>query len=851
MKGPAGLLSSMASVCCCILCALCCACEGCTLHRCHEVEAMFKARSLMIDCIKEIERLDREKRKQYLLDKFRSFQVRITKRKKWKFVILAGQGDNMHIVCKRGFCRAYAVSHWYVEDLVEKLKKGEVSVLSHLNHMPAIPSSVARDSRLETFAASFGINLTPIQIGNLCLSQSVPQLMTAAWMQYYFSLIGDQVPNSDHEIHLEPVPKYKVWEEYKFDMDAIDEPALELNTFLKIWKNVFPYVKVRKYKSSCGHCNLCATLGEKRRQFRDRDGREEVTNLFALHRLSTVGERRAYYDRRMEAQLTRHMFLSTIADGMQQNHCFLPWFGNNKMPPIHIKQHLQGVLMHGHNMTVYRTYSNIGGGANLAIHTWLLSLEAYYEAHDHRLPPVLYHQIDGGPENANTEFYGICALLVASGLVDRVVLTRLPVGHTHEDIDGCFALIWRRLRDAFVYTRDKFKKLIEDALSSKVKVIVKELFVIPDYEKAMHGCFDPQFGRFAKEEWAQSQFMFEKVPVSDDHPMGVKTTYRAYCQDEFIEIVEDPECEKSLCGLIPQRCEVHTHPLPGEAPLNVIRSFPSGDFAPSPFITGSRALTEALCKKMINQFATSKPKVAAEWQEFLDSSPQSDDAQEYVATHPESMHVPFCDIMFGATGVSGDTVNPRERGPRTHGRPAPGGMRTVETTTSVLHSGNKKSKESAPSRRLIRDEHGILLEEPVGVLNAAYPGRSARAATRGRGRGRGGRGGRGRGVVAAEASGRRGVAAEAIIEEESVASSSEEEEMHICLPCAPTFVLGELVVNVHKLRGVISKCNDDGTYDVRYNNGRTDSSVAARLLKQYVAPPGKLCVCEHYVSYVS
>jgi hypothetical protein len=84
------------------------------------------------------------------------------------------------------------------------------------------------------------------------------------------------------------------------------------------------------------------------------------------------------------------------------------------------------------------------------------------------------------------------------------------------------------------------------------------------------------------------------------------------------------------------------------------------------------------------------------------------------------------------------------------------------------------------------------------------------------------------------------VAAEAISDEESAASSSEEEEVNLCLPCAPpTFVLGELIVNVNKLRGIISKCNDDGTYDVRYNNGRTDSSVAARLLKTYIAPPGK------------
>jgi hypothetical protein len=72
-------------------------------------------------------------------------------------------------------------------------------------------------------------------------------------------------------------------------------------------------------------------------------------------------------------------------------------------------------------------------------------------------------------------------------------------------------------------------------------VEVKELVVVPDYEKkATRGCFDNHFGRFAKEDWAQSHFTFEKVLVSDTHPMGVKSTYRAYCQDEYFERVVVP-----------------------------------------------------------------------------------------------------------------------------------------------------------------------------------------------------------------------------------------------------------------------------------------------------------------------
>ena len=55
--------------------------------------------------------------------------------------------------------------------------------------------------------------------------------------------------------------------------------------------------------------------------------------------------------------------------------------------------------------------------------------------------------IDGGPENANCEFYATAALLVAFGLVEQVVITPQHAGSSHEDNDGCSALNWRRIRD--------------------------------------------------------------------------------------------------------------------------------------------------------------------------------------------------------------------------------------------------------------------------------------------------------------------------------------------------------------------------------------------------------------------
>ena len=100
---------------------------------------------------------------------------------------------------------------------------------------------------------------------------------------------------------------------------------------------------------------------------------------------------------------------------------------------------VQCVITHGVRTQFFRTFGNIQGKVNAAIYAWLASLERVMDARLQRnlspLPETVYHQFDGGGENANAATVCIAELLVHRGLCRRVVLTRLPVGHTHEDID--------------------------------------------------------------------------------------------------------------------------------------------------------------------------------------------------------------------------------------------------------------------------------------------------------------------------------------------------------------------------------------------------------------------------------
>lgn len=69
-------------------------------------------------------------------------------------------------------------------------------------------------------------------------------------------------------------------------------------------------------------------------------------------------------------------YLSIITDGMAQSHCQLPWLGNlSSFNKSCLPQHIQGVMMHGRKILLFRTFHNLSNTANLQIHTFLLTLE--------------------------------------------------------------------------------------------------------------------------------------------------------------------------------------------------------------------------------------------------------------------------------------------------------------------------------------------------------------------------------------------------------------------------------------------------------------------------------------------
>lgn len=136
---------------------------------------------------------------------------------------------------------------------------------------------------------------------------------------------------------------------------------------------------------------------------------------------------------------------------------------------------------------MFRNFANIRKGSNLTIFCILRMIAKWQELHPKKkYPDEIYIQIDGGAENANKCVPALCEYLVAKGITKRIVLTRLPVGHTHEDIDACFGVIYEWFKTKSIYTPQQYKHDLEESLRMNKNVPeVEDIFVIPDYKKVI------------------------------------------------------------------------------------------------------------------------------------------------------------------------------------------------------------------------------------------------------------------------------------------------------------------------------------------------------------------------------
>ena len=609
-------------------------------------------------------------------------------------------GTEQFNVCRDAFVRAHNRGKTYYDQMVQHLKNGiqpdEVAVGASLV------------ASLRAKGGAYGVKLDSEDFTAMNVGKTISSIRTVIWMDAHFKLVGDHVPNSGKgEIHLEKQEIKGIFNEYKEECSAYGRTHVLYGKFTQLWRECFPQVKIRAYKQVSGKCYTCLLLSYLRSKFKDPKRRTLVNELHAHHKAMYSKERMGYYKRAEMANTAPDLFWSDIIDGMCSSKTVCPSFKDAYEFKPALNMHIQGVLAHGRTLDIYRNFPNLKNTCNVAIHCWLLTLEAEYKEKG-KLPDTIYHQIDGGSENTAKTVLAVSELLVAKRLTKKVVLTRLPVGHTHEDIDAVFGVIWSKVMNHNVLTPKQYKHLL--LLSGREKeqtVKVVDLWSVPDYIKYFSPHINKHLGRYAKSQWSQLQIIFEATDLCERFPLGVKVRYRPYSSDNvslikklkrnrtlykppnstsrvfnnlenleeelavhdssgkclFPGIIVD-ECEESngeespstpdselvdSIGYVPVRVKVNEHEAEGET--FVLKELPTATvITPQPFVPGFRASLESVHHNVVRKLEGFGTRVAEDWKEFMSNEvPANEDAEDY-HRRGKPLHVPFHSALFGITG---------------------------------------------------------------------------------------------------------------------------------------------------------------------------------------------------------
>ena len=196
---------------------------------------------------------------------------------------------------------------------------------------------------------------------------------------------------------------------------------------------------------------------------------------------------RDYWNAKDNAKLFPNESLCFI-DGMGQNTTMVPKIRQSVkgIEGRYVKTHLCGVLVHGEGL-----YSDVWIDShhkhdNNQVITFIMYAIADVKARRGGiLPSTLRIQADNcGSENKNQYMFGMCAALVGLGYFAEIHLGFLLVGHTHEDIDQIFSVIFGTLKRQDVDSMQQLLDLVKEGTSpTETFRISRHLEYIWDWKK--------------------------------------------------------------------------------------------------------------------------------------------------------------------------------------------------------------------------------------------------------------------------------------------------------------------------------------------------------------------------------
>jgi hypothetical protein len=187
-------------------------------------------------------------------------------------------------------------------------------------------------------------------------------------------------------------------------------------------------------------------------------------------------ERRAYAYKQMLSYSESKDFLSCIIDTSTQFPYHVPYTRQQFKDldsSTTLKQSLTAVHFHGRDTYIFPSSKFVKGGSNWTMQCLLeaLSSEAQKEGHEN-FPRTWFIQMDNcSGDNKNKFVFSLLSTLVARGYFDTIIVSFLPVGHTHEDVDQLFSIVAARLKQNGIHlSREEFDALLTKHLKIYLKI---------------------------------------------------------------------------------------------------------------------------------------------------------------------------------------------------------------------------------------------------------------------------------------------------------------------------------------------------------------------------------------------
>ena len=232
-----------------------------------------------------------------------------------------------------------------------------------------------------------------------------------------------------------------------------DAPILKLRAWL-------PFAK----------CDQCMEHRSKKAGEKDPAARKVLDEEQRAHINFVKRERLSYRLRQLES-ISSNQYLSMIVDGADQAKYAMPYTcskSHTSDAKWKVKMHLLGVIAHGYGAYVFTCPPNFAQGHNVTIQAIFEVLEEIKKEHNLvSLPETLYLQLDNTTkQNKGKWLMAFLALLVEAGTFRKIIVSFLPVGHTHEDIDQFFSRIAVVLRKKDAHSRVDLARIISKLSAS-------------------------------------------------------------------------------------------------------------------------------------------------------------------------------------------------------------------------------------------------------------------------------------------------------------------------------------------------------------------------------------------------